>query len=1207
MKEQINRYARGVFEYEPLLAEVFPPAVSGVVWKNQVFTGTLRIKERFNREIKGLIYSTNNRIHIVNTQFVGTDSTIGYTVDTTGIEAGDRLTGFFRIVTNGGEEQIPFEFGIEAGAYESELGDVKNLFHFANLAQTNPAEAVKLFTMPEFSSVFLKDDLSMSKLHDQLLLGSDIKTALEEFLIAIHKKTRVNISLDHTELKLSDIAEDIRETIVISKDVWGRIELKIDADGDFIELDKDCLTEEDFIGGKFEYVFFVKKDKLHAGKNMGCIRFSTPYEEKKFVIYADNSVDEERRQRSLTEKRNIVKLMNAYMSFRLHKKGISWWSAESREALGELLAIDEENPYYCLVMAQILIADKKTNEAKFYLESAKDGAVAARESMPVLYCYYLYVNTIYNRDRTYAKETAQTVKNIYDSVHDGGERDKQKKDWRILWILLYLDVEMSKNKSLKLLRIKEQYKGGMRSPMLYLEACIILNEQPMLLRVLNDFEINTLLFGCKQGIIETRLLRQAAELAVRADGRMGLLYRLLKALYAESQDKEVLEAVCSILTRCEMTGKKYLTWYELGIEKGLRITRLYEHYIASRDFTDTSPLPKMVLLYFTYTNELDYRRKAYLYANLIRYRNDNPQIYKNYARQMEDFVREELANGRADENAGIVFAEYLNKDMIGKENALTAAEALFTCKVTCGNPNMRNVVVGHKETDILKKYPVNDGTAYVQIYTDEPCICFEDGRGRWYKDSVEYKVEPVFNDASVRKSLYPYCEEKLYLALHFCEKQNRYRDNSLDTIRLYNRTANVRGIRPEYRQYLMSQVIDYYFDSYEGDDMSELLDSIVVEELNEEYLAKLSEALLIHGRYSEAYNIAGMVREERLNPKRMLRLCDHILEEAENSEKLFVPEDRFVSLVYYAFSKGKYNDRTLKLLNMYYNGATKDMIELWNASVENGIDTYELEERILCQMLFTGHYSKKTSEVFGHYYNNGAKERIVEAYLAYHSYNYFVKEAVVPSGVFEIIEARLEAEKDVIPVCRMALLKFYSECSRLDMSQIDLAKSLMEGLTRKGYIFSFYEKFTEYFTLPYEVADKTIIEYRTNPSRRVVIHYALEGGRRTQAKKSAGSEDFVAMDMKNVYEGIFVKIFVMFYGENIQYYITEEDGAGETATESRRVENRAVGARRPEGRYEMINEMLACRQLHDSKSLDRQLHIYGVNSVIVEQLFKPLD
>ena len=108
--------------------------------------------------------------------------------------------------------------------------------------------------------------------------------------------------------------------------------------------------------------------------------------------------------------------------------------------------------------------------------------------------------------------------------------------------------------------------------MLFLEACLILNEQPLLLRVLNEFEIHVLLYGCKEGIIEEKLLKQAAGLAYNADCRQRLLYTLLTKLYDISQDNDVLEAICGILIRGGMTGEKYLKWYERGIKKEIAMT-----------------------------------------------------------------------------------------------------------------------------------------------------------------------------------------------------------------------------------------------------------------------------------------------------------------------------------------------------------------------------------------------------------------------------------------------------------------------------------------------------------------------------------------------------------------------------------------------------------------------------------------------------------
>ncbi len=1191
MKEQINRYARGAFEYEPIAAVTEPQSISDAVWKNREYSGSFRISEIKGREIKGLVYSTNNRVIAKTDRFFGEKAVIAYTVNSEGIEAGDRITGAFVLVSNGGEIEIPYEFEVASGGYDSDNGEVKNLFQFASLAQNNVVQALKIFGTPDFNDVFLKGDLSLIKLRNELMVGADIKTALEEFLIAIHKKSEVHLSLSQDEIAIQYPDDDMTMSVTVSKNVWGRVILSVETDCDFIETDKNMLTEENFAGGKLDYRFFIRKNKIHAGKNIGRLVFSTPFEKKELIVRIDNSSESEGKLIGRFEKHSIAGLMRAYMDFRLHRISAADWISRSKDAVGELLKNDEDNPYCCLLMSQLLITDKKMNEAKYYLDCARDEAVAERENRQMLYCYYLYVSTLYNRDRTYALETAQTVRDIY-------ERDNN--DWRVLWILLYLDVEMSKNKSLKLLRIKEQFNRGMRSPVLFLEACLILNEQPLLLRVLNEFEIHVLLYGCKEGIIEEKLLKQAAGLAYNADCRQRLLYTLLTKLYDISQDNDVLEAICGILIRGGMTGEKYLKWYERGIKKDIRVTKLYEYYLASRRRDDLSSLPKMVLLYFSYNNELERGVKAYLYANLIRNRDDCQQIYSGYALQMDEFVRDELARGTADENTGIVLNEFLKKDMIGQNNAATAADVFFTYKVTCKMSSIRNVIIGHKELRGYEKYALSGGTAYVRIFTEEPCICFEDNNGRIYKDTVEYKLERVYSNDAFIRLIMPYCEDELMPALYFCEKSSAYKDNSLETIRMYGKMAQRAEITEEYRNKLTALIIDYYFDNYEGEDLEKMLDAqqeagiFTSEKLDEAQLVKYIEALIIHGKYDAAYAYIDKVRCERLNPKRVLRLCDYYIRKGIESDELFKPDTFLIGLAYYAFSKGKYSEYTLKFLNIHYNGAAADMHKLWKTAKEQGIDVFELEERLICQMLFCRCSCEDMADVFSHYGGNGAGERIVEAYLAYNAYMYFVKSEKVSDELFGFIEDRLRTEKDVILVCRLALLKFYSETADLTENRATMAQKLVEELSRKGCMFSCFSYFSRYFALPYRILDKTAVEYKTDPEHRVVIHYAV--GKETE---------YIAMDMKNMYEGIFVKSFVLFYGDKIRYYITEESDEGEKTTPEYTIEYSPSTEGVASGRYELLNTIMEDEAVGDKDSLASHSDLYAFQNAAVK-LFKPV-
>ena len=80
------------------------------------------------------------------------------------------------------------------------------------------------------------------------------------------------------------------------------------------------------------------------------------------------------------------------------------------------------------------------------------------------------------------------------------------------------------------------------------------------------------------------------------------------------------------MIRMGMTGDNCFEIYEKGVLRGLRITRLYEFYIASMPKNIERQLPKIVLMYFAYDNILSDSDKAFLYANIVTGRDS---YYKN--------------------------------------------------------------------------------------------------------------------------------------------------------------------------------------------------------------------------------------------------------------------------------------------------------------------------------------------------------------------------------------------------------------------------------------------------------------------------------------------------------------------------------------------------------------------------------------------------
>lgn len=1189
MKEQINRYARGTFEYNTPLLETEVNSVYGIVNKNKNFEGSIVVYERDGRELKGVAYSDNDRVSVITDSFFGSRAEIAYSVDTKGIIEGSIIEGNFKIISNGGEDNIPFSFRVESSLYESTDGTkVKNLFHFANLAQNNPQEAIELMKSENFEDMFLGDNMSIRALYQGIMRGRDDANNLEEFLIAVHKKNKVNLVIEKNSRIFENITENFKDTILLECDCWGYVGVNVSTNVPFIRLERRFIDTDSFSGGKYEYSYIVDYSMLHKGSNFAEIIFRTYNRELKCSITVVVK-DEERNEEAVKNRRLIKKLdcdmMSLYVNFRTHKINLSQWVRETAIVIEAVRAIDDSNPFYRLALAQVYITEGRSEEAKNLIENVKDEILAERpEDFPV-YCYFIYINTLYNKDHTYSRKASQTVNECY----------KINKDWRILWTLLFMDEEFEQNPSLKLLRIKEQYNDGCSSPILYVEACIILNEHPELLRVLNSFEINIIYFGAKNGLLDKKLSGRIAQMTAELRYGNNKLIRMMEAVYSIYDDNILLEAICKFLIRNNCEGPEYFEYYRKGIEKELRITRLFEYYLNSRNMEDMSPLPKMVLMYFSYNNSLDYIRKAYLYTNIIHNKTDNPQIYRSYLPQMEKYVMEQLSNGRINDNLAVLYRILLNNKMITAENAAAVSEICFTYKVVCKNPDFKKVVVRHKEGITEKEYLIVNSVAYIRMYTEDAALFFVNDDGNRYSVGVQYSLKRMIDGDSILRKCLEEDSSLNHVKLNECEKSVRYQKKTMDFIEKIIEMISWPELNMYYKNSLISVVVDYFYDNYDAEGFVEFVNTIDVSLLDTVAVSKIIEIYIIIGEYSKAYHLIRRNTYGQIIPKRLMRLCSRLitsndidLSDANNMSKL-------TSMCYFVFVHGRCDIEVLKFLVKNYNGTVKDMLEIWKRADGEGIETYDLEERIIAQMMFSHVFSDMIENVFDRYFAKGPRTRIVEAYLAYHSYLYFVKEKIVSEQIFTIMESMIETETELVTVCKLALLKYYSEITKLNKFQKMTAEQLMEELVRKEYIFPFYKEFKdENIVIPDEIVDKTIVEYRTDPSTRVVIHYVFED-------KEHGNT-FLAEDMKNVYEGIFIKSFVMFYGETLQYYVEE----GDNITESRRIINRKVSPDISEGRYNAINDILACHDLHDMQTYQKLVWTYAGNEYVTRQLFKPL-
>ena len=222
---------------------------------------------------------------------------------------------------------------------------------------------------------------------------------------------------------------------------------------------------------------------------------------------------------------------------------------------------------------------------------------------------------------------------------------------------------------------------------------------------------------------------------------------------------------------------------------------------------------------------------------------------------------------------------------------------------------------------------------------------------------------------------------------------------------------------------------------------------------------------------------------------------------------------------------------TLMYLANFYCGATKDMKALWRVAKEYEVPVAKLGERIITQMLFSEDMYGEEDIFLDYYLTGNAYFRLKQAYLAYVSREYVVDNRETGSTVFEIILNELKLEEDLADICKIALLRYYSE-NEYEEAATWILHQILREMCEKQLIFPFYLFYPESWLREVQIYDRTMVEYRAPRRGKVRIVYKMRRG-------DVEDLGYQSESLTPVYENIYVKSFVLYKNEQVKYAFEE--------------------------------------------------------------------
>lgn len=1131
---------------------------------------------------EGTVATSDLRMTCVTKRFGGSEDEILYRFDAAGMEAGQEVSGSFSIVSNRGEYELPFQVTVLSDEITSSLGEIRNLFHFTNLARSNWAEAVALFYEPCFRAVFTGHDRQYFAVYKGLSAVPGNEHNVEEFLQEIHKKKPVEFLPEESEIRMEDPDRDTRYALVIKRNGWGYTRLQFQAEGSFLKLEEVSAGEDSFSDNIYRLYYQIDLEKLHDGYNYGAILLARENGTVRIPVTVVQRVTGSRTLGTKREKKQLtVQLMEYYQAHRLKKIGTTTWLAETGKLLTRMEQLDDRDIAVKLFRGQLLLSQERGNEAKWQIEKQRERVIAIREEEPALWCYYLYLTTLISEEDSYADEVVEMVSRIYG---------RRRGDWRIAWLLLYLSEEYVESISRRWLLLEDLFIHHCTSPMIYIEAWNILCMNPAMLRKLDLFEEQVLAFAVKNGVMQEEILLQVVYLAGQKRGYSERLFAILKGCYELIPHKEVLHEICTLLIKGNRSGEAYFPWYRAGVEENLRITRLYEYYMMSlpRDFD--GELPKMVLLYFAYKSDLHYEVTAYLYAHVYRHREELADIYVNYMAAMERFVLEQISRGRINRDLAFLYDNILTLSMIDEQTARSLVSLLFMREVRTDAENAKEVLLAYGCRSDIKRFPMTEGRAFVPIYDNDCRVLLGDGAGNFFTTGMEYSVEALMKPARLALMIAPFVRNHLGYAVYVCYAKQHTFAVQEDNVDLFALLSASERIEEEEKRKIRPMVVDFYHERDRMRELDEYLLTLHPEDVNRRDRGKIVRFLVSRGMYEAACEWVRRFGPYDMDAKTLIKLGSRLLELTDTED-----DPLLTGMLLYVVQKGKYDDNVLEYLVQWFTGKIGQMRDIWRLAQSFGTDTYRLCERMLVQMLYTGVRVEEQMDILRSYTKSGGSERIRAAFVSVCCYDYVVKGEDTDPYVFESVRQLYQEEAVFPPVCRIAYLRYYAEREREEAVE-KLCGVFLESLLAQGIEMPFYRHYFGCVPQLSAYLDKTMVEYRTMSGARVMIHYLIQ-------EEDAEGQEYTHEEMRDMFGGICVRDFILFFGEQLRYYITEESEAGEQLVVSDVIRKGDAGEDIPEGRFSILNDIMIGKTLQDYDTVNNLLLEYFKQDHMVEQIF----
>jgi len=708
--------------------------------------------------------------------------------------------------------------------------------------------------------------------------------------------------------------------------------------------------------------------------------------------------------------------------------------------------------------------------------------------------------------------------------------------------------------------LTEVFSYGVRSPWLYYFYCMLLNDHPEYLYAPKAIDSHSLNFGRKYHII------------------------------SENITQAVVAASCTAYIKSDKKLVSAHKTYAEGIELDLNINGLYEYYLYTLPNDPDYVINDRVFEHYRLGDKLNLSTKTRLYANVVKNKRKTTSIYKAYEERITEFATEQLKEQNINDYLLDIYGSVLRPEMIDKDLSEQFLRLVNCFRIRTDNHSVRSIIITYPQAANEFVYPASNGNAILPIFFGYEIILFQDAYGNRFYD-VPYTKEQLFVQNAYRSAAEKLSPSSTSVRIKKTNELMLKKSITGDDVLHLENEVYEKDLNDDAKAVIINKLIQYYNQHAATGYNPEFLLRINKFALNIDECQDLCNAYIICGCFAQAYDMIKEFGYRDVTDKNLKALCTNLIQQG-----LYTDETLLINLCEATVKRNIQDNVILDYLCLSYNGPTEIMYDILRKSIALRIDTYDLEERLIAQLIFIGDRNQM-DRVFEWYVSRRkASESIVKAYFTIKSTGYVFDDEKIDNKIFEYLENAIKGVADVnaIPMIYiLALTKFYSQLENLSKARIDIACKLVYYLLDKKYTLNYLKSFDKYFTLPSDFMSEQILSYRAAPGKMIMYRSCITPTERSFMPETANS----------CLMNIFIKTKVLFAGETWHYEVYETDGNDSLLIDKGEISFNDINARKQESKFNELNAICSELQNGNDSEIIGMMNSYAAKEAAIRTLF----